>query len=32
MIEAMPVVGDEVTITIDLELSRPALPGAPSAQ
>ena len=32
MIEAMPVVGDEVTITIDLELRRPALPGAPSAQ
>ncbi|MBA3641783.1 MAG: YceI family protein [Chloroflexota bacterium] len=28
MIEAMPVVGDEVTVTIDLELTRPALPGA----
>lgn len=28
MIEAMPVVGDEVSITIDLELNRPALPGA----
>ena len=28
MIEALPVVGDEVTITIDLELTRPALPGA----
>ncbi|HVL67746.1 MAG TPA: YceI family protein [Vicinamibacterales bacterium] len=27
MIEAMPVVGDEVTITIDLELTRPAMPG-----
>jgi polyisoprenoid-binding protein YceI len=27
MIEMMPVVGDEVTITIDLELTRPALPG-----
>ena len=27
MIEMMPVVGDEVTITIDLELNRPALPG-----
>ena len=32
MIEAMPVVGDEVTITIDLELNRPAMPGATSAQ
>lgn len=29
LIEAMPVVGDEVSITIDLELNRPALPGAP---
>ncbi|MBA2302783.1 MAG: YceI family protein, partial [Acidobacteria bacterium] len=28
MIEMMPVVGDEVTITIDLELGRPALPGS----
>ena len=28
MIEMMPVVGDEVTITIDLELNRPALPGS----
>ena len=28
MIEMMPVVGDEVTVTIDLELNRPALPGA----
>jgi len=28
MIEAGPVVSDEVTITIDLELTRPALPGA----
>jgi polyisoprenoid-binding protein YceI len=28
MIEMMPVVGDEVTVTIDLELTRPALPGA----
>jgi polyisoprenoid-binding protein YceI len=27
MIEAMPVVGDDVAITIDLELNRPALPG-----
>lgn len=27
MIEAMPVVGDEVTVVIDLELNRPALPG-----
>ena len=27
MIEAGPVVSDEVTITIDLELTRPALPG-----
>ncbi len=32
MIEAMPVVGDEVTITIDLELARPTLPGTTSAQ
>jgi polyisoprenoid-binding protein YceI len=28
LVEAGPVVGDEVTITIDLELTRPALPGA----
>jgi polyisoprenoid-binding protein YceI len=28
MIEMMPVVGDEVTVTIDLELNRPAMPGA----
>ena len=28
MIEMMPVVGDEVTVTIDLELNRPALPGS----
>ena len=27
MIEAMPVVSDEVQVTIDLELNRPALPG-----
>jgi polyisoprenoid-binding protein YceI len=27
MVEAGPVVGDEVTITIDLELTRPAAPG-----
>jgi polyisoprenoid-binding protein YceI len=27
LIEAGPVVGDEVTVTIDLELTRPALPG-----
>ena len=32
LIETLPVVGDEVTITIDLELNRPALPGATSAQ
>lgn len=30
MIEMMPVVGDEVTVTIDLELGRPALPGTTS--
>ena len=30
MIEAMPVVSDEVIITIDLELTRPALPGTTS--
>ena len=28
MIESLPVVGDEVTVTIDLELNRPAMPGA----
>jgi hypothetical protein len=28
LVEAGPVVGDEVTITIDLELTRPALPGS----
>ena len=27
LIEAMPVVGDEVTVTIDLELRRPSAPG-----
>jgi polyisoprenoid-binding protein YceI len=27
LIEALPVVGDEVSITIDLELNRPAMPG-----
>lgn len=27
MIESLPVVGDEVTVTIDLELTRPAAPG-----
>jgi len=27
LIEAMPVVGDEVTVTIDLEMNRPAAPG-----
>ena len=32
MIEAMPVVSDEVTITIDLELNRPAMPGTTGAQ
>ena len=32
MIEALPVVGDEVTITIDLELTRPAMPGTTGAQ
>lgn len=32
MIEAMPVVGDEVTVTIDLELTRPAMPGTTGAQ
>ena len=28
LIESMPVVGDEVTVTIDLELRRPTLPGS----
>ena len=28
MIESLPVVGDEVTVTIDLELNRPTAPGA----
>jgi polyisoprenoid-binding protein YceI len=28
LVEAGPVVGDEVTITIDLELTRPTLPGS----
>jgi polyisoprenoid-binding protein YceI len=32
MIESLPVVGDEVTITIDLELNRPALPGSTQPQ
>jgi polyisoprenoid-binding protein YceI len=32
MIESLPVVGDEVTITIDLELNRPALPGSTQSQ
>src|SRR5687767_8486179 len=32
LIEAMPVVGDEVTVTIDLELNRPALPGTTQQQ
>jgi len=32
LVEAMPVVGDEVTITVDLELARPALPGTTAAQ
>ena len=27
MVEAGPVVGDEVTITIDLEIGRPSAPG-----
>lgn len=27
LIENLPVVGDEITITIDLELNRPAIPG-----
>lgn len=31
LIESMPVVGDEVTVTIDLELQRPNLPGSTSA-
>ena len=28
MIEALPVVSDEVTVTIDMQLNRPAMPGA----
>lgn len=28
LIESLPVVGDEVTVTIDLELNRPVLPGS----
>jgi polyisoprenoid-binding protein YceI len=32
MVEAGPVVGDEVTITIDLELTRPAAPGTTTQQ
>ena len=28
MIESLPVVGDEVTVTIDLELTRPTAPGS----
>jgi polyisoprenoid-binding protein YceI len=28
LIETGPVVGDEVTVTIDLEVVRPALPGS----
>jgi polyisoprenoid-binding protein YceI len=32
LIEAMPVVGDEVTVTIDLELTRPNLPGTTQQQ
>lgn len=28
MIESLPVVGDEVTVTIDLELTRPNMPGS----
>jgi hypothetical protein len=27
MVEAGPVVGDEVTITIDIEIGRPTAPG-----
>ena len=32
MIEALPVVSDEVQVTIDLELGRPALPGTTGGQ
>jgi polyisoprenoid-binding protein YceI len=32
LIETMPVVGDEVSITIDLELNRPAAPGTAAGQ
>ncbi len=31
MIESLPVVSDEVVVTIDLELTRPALPGTTTA-
>ena len=31
MIEAMPVVGDEVTVTVDLQVNRPAPPGTTTA-
>lgn len=31
MIEAMPVVGDEVQVTIDMQLNRPELPGGTTA-
>ena len=31
MIEALPVVGDEVTVTIDLQVNRPAMPGTTTA-
>jgi len=30
MIESLPVVSDDVVVTIDLELTRPAMPGAPT--
>jgi polyisoprenoid-binding protein YceI len=32
MIEAMPVVSDEVQVTIDLQINRPALPGTTAQQ
>ena len=32
MVEAGPVVGDEVTITIDLEIGRPTPPGTATAR
>ena len=31
MIEALPVVGDEVTVTIDMQINRPAMPGTTTA-